>query len=111
VNLSDVQNLNAMYPPEKILPALKDAEHSAVRISAGSKTFFKPTAIADAAKFKSESPACTIFAGGTDLGVLINKGKIDPTSILSIWSLPNICAVEETATHLILGGGGYAFCA
>jgi CO/xanthine dehydrogenase FAD-binding subunit len=43
------------------------------------------------------------FAGGTDLMVLLESGKLPHRKFLSIWKLPELRGIELTASHAILG--------
>ncbi len=44
------------------------------------------------------------FAGGTDLMVLLEAGKLPQRQFLSIWKLPELRGIEVTSTHVTLGG-------
>jgi CO/xanthine dehydrogenase FAD-binding subunit len=43
------------------------------------------------------------FAGGTDLMVLLEAGKLPHTKFLSIWKLPELRGISVTAAHVTLG--------
>jgi CO/xanthine dehydrogenase FAD-binding subunit len=43
------------------------------------------------------------FAGGTDLMVLLEAGKLPHKNYLNIWSLPELRGIEVTNTHVTLG--------
>ena len=43
------------------------------------------------------------FAGGTDLMVLLEAGKLPHRGFLSIWKLPELRGIEVTPEHVILG--------
>ena len=43
------------------------------------------------------------FAGGTDLMVLLEAGKLSHRRFLSVWKLPELRGIEETSTHMTLG--------
>jgi CO/xanthine dehydrogenase FAD-binding subunit len=43
------------------------------------------------------------FAGGTDLMVLLEAGKLAHRRFLSVWGLPELCGIEETPEHVTLG--------
>jgi len=43
------------------------------------------------------------FAGGTDLMVLLEAGKLSHKNFLSIWRLPELRGIEITAEHVTLG--------
>jgi CO/xanthine dehydrogenase FAD-binding subunit len=43
------------------------------------------------------------FAGGTDLMVLLEAGKLPHRKFLSIWGLPELRGIEITPSHVMLG--------
>lgn len=43
------------------------------------------------------------FAGGTDLMVLMEAGKLEHRKFLSIWHLKELRGIEETPTHITVG--------
>ena len=43
------------------------------------------------------------FAGGTDLMVLLEAGKLPVKNYLNIWNLPELRGIEVTNTHVTLG--------
>ena len=43
------------------------------------------------------------FAGGTDLMVLLEAGKLPHKNYVNIWSLPELRGIEVTDTHVTLG--------
>ncbi len=51
----------------------------------------------------SEPGAWRPFAGGTDLMVLLEAGKLAHKQYLSVWHLPELRGIEETAEHIRLG--------
>lgn len=104
-DLSQIRPVNTIYPDAKLLPELKALAADAAFVEVDGKTFFKATTVADAIKFRADHPNSVIIAGGTDLGVLMNKRKIDPPVLLSTAALPGFTAVEVTADQIIVGGG------
>jgi xanthine dehydrogenase small subunit len=73
VKPGDVQPVDAIYPPRPIVAELSRAAGEEVRIETTSKKFYKPTTVADAARFRGENPDCVVIAGATDMGVVYNK--------------------------------------
>lgn len=43
------------------------------------------------------------FAGGTDLMVLLEAGKLEHRKFFSIWHMPELRGIEETPDHVTLG--------
>ena len=74
-----------------------------VLIESEGRTFFKPTAIAQAVEFKSAHPDCAIVAGGTDLGVQINKGIRDPKTIMYVGAIEELREIKLDGRALIVG--------
>ena len=50
-----------------------------------------------------ESGAWRPFAGGTDLMVLLEAGKLPHKNYLNIWNLPELRGIEVTDAHVTLG--------
>lgn len=106
-DVSYIRSLNVLYPDTNAF-----AESHVARVAGESvlieykgRTFFKPTTVADAVAFRAKHPNCVIIAGGTDLGVLMNKGKIDPPVLMSIGALPGFCEVKTDGDTIVAGGG------
>jgi CO/xanthine dehydrogenase FAD-binding subunit len=54
-------------------------------------------------RLAQEPGAWKPFAGGTDLMVLLEAGKLSHRRFLSIWKLPELRGIEETPDHVTLG--------
>ena len=55
------------------------------------------------ARLSAEPGTWKPFAGGTDLMVLLEAGKLPPGKFLSIWKLPELRGVEVSADHVTMG--------
>ncbi len=63
-----------------------------------------PRNLTDALERLAREPgAWKPFAGGTDLMVLLEAGKLPHRQFLSIWKLPELHGVDVTPTHVTLG--------
>ena len=63
-----------------------------------------PTALEDAlTRISAEPGMWRPFAGGTDLMVLLEAGKLAQRKFLSIWKLPELHGIAETREHVTLG--------
>jgi xanthine dehydrogenase small subunit len=67
------------------------------------KLFFKPTTIVQAVKFRADHPDCTILAGGTDIGVQMNKFLREAKTILSLSGLTELRAVRVENGAIVAG--------
>jgi CO/xanthine dehydrogenase FAD-binding subunit len=63
-----------------------------------------PASLADAlALLKSEPGVWKPFAGGTDLMVLLEAGRLEHRNYINIWDLKELRGTEATDTHVTLG--------
>ena len=63
-----------------------------------------PATLAEALQRMASQPGkWKPFAGGTDLMVLLESGKLRHQNFLSIWKLPELHGIEVTFTHVTLG--------
>lgn len=65
--------------------------------------FLRPKNLAEALKFRAEKPNYYIWAGGTDLCVLLNGGLIKPEGLISIWGCDELSGIKEVADTLEIG--------
>lgn len=63
-----------------------------------------PTSLADALALLNREPGVwKPFAGGTDLMVLLEAGKLPHRNYVNIWSLKELRGIEVTDSHITLG--------
>lgn len=104
-DLSTIRTVNQLYPDAELAETLAALATTSVRIEHDGYVFFKPTSLADAVRLRAEHPTSVVIAGGTDLGVVMNKRKIDPPVLLSTAALPDFARVDVHDDHLSVGGG------
>src|SRR5205823_6516860 len=88
-------NMAQVYDSHEMISELERASRESVLVEAAELKYFKPTAIEEAVKLKADNPQVMVIAGGTDLGVRINKGVIEPTVVMSLSGVSGIDSVEE----------------
>ncbi|MFN7729351.1 MAG: xanthine dehydrogenase small subunit [Bdellovibrio sp.] len=62
-----------------------------------------PTTLAEALTYKGNHPEAKIVAGATDLGVLVNKGKLLLRKAMSLHLLEELRCVEQKLGSLLIG--------
>ena len=103
VDRGQLRAMNDLYPAAETLPALAEAAGSAVSLRHGDWTFAKPVTIADAVAFRAERPGCLIVAGGTDLGVQLNKGHRPFGDVLSLGGVAEMAGLTVDAGTIVAG--------
>ncbi|MEO8102981.1 MAG: xanthine dehydrogenase small subunit [Betaproteobacteria bacterium] len=65
--------------------------------------FFAPRTLADLIACRAELPSSTILAGGTDVGLWVNKQFRDLGDIIYTGEVAELLAISEDANHLTIG--------
>jgi xanthine dehydrogenase small subunit len=99
-----MRSLNDLYPPKPIIDDLRSRESEPVLIHCRPQKYFKPVTTESAAKFKSENADCLIVSGGTDVGVQVNKGLREPTTVMSVSGLAGMREVRREDGMIVAGG-------
>jgi len=105
VDGTSMQPLSALFPATQMLADFADLENESVRVQHDDRQFLKPNCVTDACEFKASHPDCIIIAGGTDIGVTINKGLRDPKTILVTSGLHDIQGVALVDGSIVAGAG------
>ena len=106
VDAAQVVSLNTQFPAEPMLSDFASAGETPVEIACGSprqRTVSIPTDLAGAVAFKAAHPESRIVNGATDVGVVYNKGRIDPSSILCLRNVKEGSNVEVVNGELHVG--------
>ncbi len=74
-----------------------------VAIAIDNRKFFKPVTVAQAAQFRAENPACVFIAGGTDLGVQVNKQIRDPAVVVHLAAINELRDIGVANGVLTIG--------
>ncbi len=91
------------------MPKLRDrypdlpSENGALTIEANGRTFYAPTTIEDAVRFKRDHAPVTILQGGTDVGVWVNKRHFTSPALLSLAKIRELCEAQATDHEIIAG--------
>ena len=103
IDPAQVRSLAQMYPEKGMLADLVARADEPVMVRDGEKTFCKPTTIAQACSFRRDNPGCMIIAGGTDVGVQMNKCVRDPKTFLALSGLSELRAVRMENGAIVAG--------
>ncbi|MGB7161291.1 MAG: FAD binding domain-containing protein, partial [Tepidisphaeraceae bacterium] len=98
-----MRRIDDLYPPAALIDAMSSAHREPVLIHGSDKTFFKPTTVSAAADFKAKHPDCVLVAGGTDVGVQVNKCVRDPRVLMSLAGLTELREIHERDGMMTVG--------
>jgi xanthine dehydrogenase small subunit len=95
--------LSKRYGLPKIKKELAKAVRESLHIEADGKIFFAPVKMKQAVAFKSKNREARLISASTDLGVQINKGKINPDSHLSLHLVAEAYGIGKQGRTVTVG--------
>lgn len=105
--LADDASLESIYPASRLLSEMSAVADQPIAISDATldppRTYFSPTSLPSALQYLDEHPQAVPIAGGTDLGVQINKHTIKPNEILDLNRVHEINDVDVTSDRIVCG--------
>jgi xanthine dehydrogenase small subunit len=90
VDGAKMPRLAERYPEASLAAELGRAAGEAITLNAGTRQLFKPATLAEAVALRAAHPDAAVLAGGTDLGVVWNKGKRELGSLLCLGEVPEL---------------------
>src|SRR4051794_6974167 len=103
VEPGSMRPLNELYPPQELAKDFAARAGEAVEVRHADRHFFKPATIEQAVRFRADHPDCIVIAGGTDIGVQVNKGTRDPKVVLSLSALTELRSIEQRDGAIVAG--------
>lgn len=96
-------SLSELYPEAEMLAEFQRLQAEPALIQSGPLRVFSPVELPAAIQFLAEHPQAKIVAGGTDVGVQINKRAIAPEVFLDLNRVAELTAVAATQNEVICG--------
>lgn len=74
-----------------------------VKVTSGQREIFLPATLAEAIEYKKAYPEAKLVSGATDLGVLINKNRLDWVRVISLQNIAELHEIRVSATSVTVG--------
>jgi xanthine dehydrogenase small subunit len=103
VDPETVRSMNELYPPAPMLAALREQTGSPIRIEGSGRTFFAPTTVEEAVRFRAEFPQAVICQGGTDIAVQHNKRGFTPAALMNLENVPELAELTVKDSTVAVG--------
>jgi xanthine dehydrogenase small subunit len=103
VNTAELRQLESLFPSQPLIQELSSSASQEVLVRDGDREFFKPLTLAAASSYRAAHPESMVIAGGTDVGVQINKGLRQPKTILSLSALRELEKIRVENGAIIAG--------
>ena len=102
IDLGQVETLQDRFHDRKKINELKSLVKNEVEIHAGVGKIFLPTTLKKALEILKKGPQTQIVGGATDLGVAINKGRLQYQSVMSLQNIETLWKIKKTKDFLII---------
>lgn len=76
---------------------------SPVKVTSGKREIYLPSTMAEAIAYKKEFPETKLVSGATDLGVLINKNRLDWVRVMSLQNVAELHDIRVGASSVFVG--------
>jgi xanthine dehydrogenase small subunit len=96
-------SITDLYPPARMLLELRQLQTQPFLLKDGPRQVFSPVVLNAATDFLAAHPAAKIVAGGTDVGVQINKRVIAPQTFLDLNRVSELSGVSVEGHTLVCG--------
>lgn len=95
--------MESLYPAHEFVGLLLQLRRNPFLVRTAERQVFSPFLLADAIQFLHDHPATKIVAGGTDVGVQINKRVIAPQVFLDLNRIDELTGVAIENDALVCG--------
>lgn len=83
-------------------PELGNETKSAILITDGDREFYAPTTLVEACLWRKSHNDAQVLSGATDVGVLLNKGKLARPRFLSLHLIDELNGIDETGDRVVV---------
>ncbi len=91
------------YHRDEIVSDLCAHADQRIDARAGERMFVAPTSLSAVSVLRQQHPGLRIMAAATDVGVQINKGRVDPLQVISLHLIPDLYEIDIDAQALRVG--------
>jgi xanthine dehydrogenase small subunit len=103
IDLAKTDFLKDRYHSNEWLEEIKLMKNQSILITSDNKDIFMPATLTEAREAKNNNPDLRIIAGGTDLGVLVNKGKITTIKTMALYHIKELSEISHTNEFISVG--------
>ena len=103
VDLDKAEFLKERYHNADWIGKMKSIKKTSVEMKSFERSLFLPATLKEALKIKSQESDVRLVAGSTDLGVVVNKGKLETPKAMALYHIEELGSISHDAGHIIVG--------
>lgn len=103
VDTTKMKTMRERYHSPEMMKDFEDHKKQAIKIHTPEKNFYGPTTLQDALENRHNHQEAKMISSATDLGVLINKDKFIPETLLNLNHVSELYEVKIETDKVIVG--------
>ncbi len=103
VDLNKTELLKDRYHSPSWISEMKKIRTTSVEMKFSDKTLFLPSKLSEALQAKTADKDIRLVAGSTDLGVVINKGKLSTPKAMALYHIEELGKISHDANFITVG--------
>lgn len=103
INLEEVTLLKDRYHSDGWIKELKRLKSQSVVMNLGDRRLLLPNSLKEACQLKDDDVSIRLIGGSTDVGVVVNKGKLQTPKAMSLYHISELSSISRDEKYLIIG--------
>ena len=103
VDLDKTQLLKDRYHSDEWMKEMKNIKSTSVEMNFADKSIFLPASLTEALDAKAADTEIRLVAGSTDLGVVINKGKLSTPKTMALYHIDELRKISHDDQFITVG--------
>lgn len=103
IDLNKVELLKDRYHHPEWIEEMKSIKNQTVEMKFTNKSIFLPATLSEALKKKAEKNDVRLIAGSTDVGVVVNKGKLATPDTMALYHINELGKVSHDEKFISVG--------
>ncbi|MBK9141103.1 MAG: FAD binding domain-containing protein [Candidatus Melainabacteria bacterium] len=95
VDASAFKPVAEIYPDEPMVKAFNEAESEPAAVGHDGKQAYIPVSVEETLALRQEHPDALLVAGGTDVSVNLNKGRIELKKVITLANVKGLSGIER----------------
>lgn len=103
IDLNQAELLKDRYHQPSWINEMKEIKKTSVEMKFTEKSIFLPATLKEALLKKKEEPKVRLVAGSTDLGVVVNKGKLETPNTMALYHIEELKKITHDDKFISVG--------
>lgn len=103
VDMNKAELLKDRYHDNEWISEMKSIKSRSVEMQFSDKSIYLPSTLAEALASKAQDPDIRLVAGSTDIGVVVNKGKLETKKTMALYHIEELKKITHDGQCISIG--------